>query len=75
MEVKENPFVKWRKERIEAVLKFIKEKNPASLSEVIGHFGLEYGITEKTIMGYLNLLEGANKIKIDHTGNTVTAVE
>jgi len=73
--VRKNPFIIGRVERIEAILKFIEKKNPAVLSEVLGVFGIKYGITEKTILAYLRQLEGAGKVILDRIDNKVSIPE
>jgi len=66
-----NPFVKDRAEKIQLVYEFIKEHNGAKLSEVLGKFGIEYGLREETIMSYLEVLEAAKKIKIDRFADQI----
>jgi len=66
-----NPFVKDRAEKIQLVYEFIKEHKGAKLSEILGKFGVEYGLREETIMSYLEVLEAAKKIRIDRYADLV----
>jgi len=73
--VRRNPFVQDRMERIDEVLNFIRNHKPTKLSDLIGYFGLEYGLTQKTILSYLQTLEAAGKVKVDRFEDTVILVE
>lgn len=72
--VKRNPFVAERLQRIDDLLEYLKDKNPAKLSQLLGVFGVKYGLTEVTIESYLRQLEAAGKIKINRLEDTVQLI-
>jgi len=60
--------MKWaeaKKERIQQVLNFIKERKATTEKEIIGHFVLEWGLTRRKIREYLTDLRDAGEITVE----------
>lgn len=73
-DLKKNPFVRERVERMNELFEKIKEKKNQSLSMIIGAFAFKYGLRDKTVIAYLSQLQQAGKINFDRYADTVEVV-
>ncbi|MBA7696411.1 hypothetical protein ES703_105058 [subsurface metagenome] len=72
--LKKNPYVRERVERMNELFEKIKEDTKKPLSTIIGAFAFKYGLRNKTVMAYLSQLQQAGKIKFDRFADTVEAI-
>jgi len=68
-----HPAFKWRKERLEELLKMIKEEGNAKIDELTAKLSVNYGLSDRKVKEYLKNLETEGKIKIDWLNGTVEA--
>lgn len=67
-----NPAIRWRKERLQELLDLIREKENASISELVAKMSIAYGLSDRKIKEYLKVLEAEGKVIIDWFNGTVS---
>lgn len=72
--LKKNPFVRERKERMDELCEIIKANQDKPLSQIVGEFAFKYALTDKTVFSYLDQLQIAGKIAFDRFADTVKAI-
>ncbi len=57
-----SPFAKYKKERLKQVLKFIAENKKVEVNRLIGKFCIDWGITQKKVLQYIDELKAAGYV-------------
>jgi predicted DNA-binding transcriptional regulator YafY len=54
-----------RRRRIRNLVQYLKTKRSVTIKEVTGYFAMNFGLTKRTALEYLNLLNDAGFIRIE----------
>lgn len=63
-----NPFIRMRNERINMLLKMIKQNPDTPLDDLISQMSLQTGVTRRKIREYLRVLIETGKVEIETRG-------